>query len=300
MSVPLARLLLELEARGTVASSALSARARREMVALFDAKVLVEARSGGGRAVLLQDRGGFDLFCASRFPSGLAAAAGGATDRVDAVRLYRDSKAVADAGRAIVPLRSHRHGACLVRGAERLDVAGMTGVAGVCAILLDPERPWSFAGTVAVVENKRAFLSTCAGGLPLPEADLYVHSSGRVDSDVIAWLACPGMAGTRVLHVGDYDAAGLDDFARLRRACGERATLHVPDDLERLWHLYAAKGLGDTMPGVRARLAGLDPQVDGILTLIATSGRALEQEALLIGRRDQTGGSSSVAGDRTV
>jgi hypothetical protein len=92
------------------------------------------------------------------------------------------------------------------------------------------------------------------------------------------------MRKARVLHFGDYDPVGLDEYLRLREACPGRAELYLPQGLERLFARYSKPGLLRGTEAVLRRLrdCGL-PEVRRVVDLMDRHGAGLEQEALLLG-----------------
>ncbi len=189
---------------------------------LLEAGALERRRKGGGSELVVADPGALRRFAERLFPAGLEAALDGAGSRAEGVTRFRDSKRAALAERPIVLLRG-RPG---------------TVVDSAAALVLPPAEPMRFDGPLAIIENKAVFLAfetLAERGLA---ADMALWSGGRLDQRVIDWLA--GLTGP-LLHAGDWDASGLDDYARLKAACGTRARLFLPPDLD---DLFARHGAG--------------------------------------------------------
>ena len=135
---------------------------------------------------------------------------------------------------------------------------------------------------VVIVENLEVFLHLEETGIA---CDLAVYAAGRMSERLLAWLASPAMSGCSVLHCGDYDPVGLQEYLRLRAACGSRASLYVPDDLMDLLRTFGKRELLSDSPAVlRSVRASSDVSVRHVLRLIDEAGCGLEQEALLLGR----------------
>lgn len=105
-----------------------------------------------------------------------------------------------------------------------MPVAHWTELAGVAALRLDDEQ-WQFSGVLAIVENLEVFwnfekLET--------EAQLALYAQGRLSGRVLDWLSSPAMAQTQILHCGDYDPVGLDEYLRIKAALPERTELYLP------------------------------------------------------------------------
>ena len=246
---------------------------------LLEAGALERRRKGGGSELVVADPGALRRFAERLFPAGLEAALDGAGSRAEGVTRFRDSKRAALAERPIVLLRGRPGTMVSSDAGPPLPLGALTAAWGAAALVLPPAGSMRFDGPLAVIENKAVFLAfetLVERGLT---ADMALWSGGRLDQRVIDWLA--GLTGP-LLHAGDWDASGLDDYARLKAACGARTRLFLPPDLDDLFARYAAPALGVTNPAIRARLAALgDPDLDRVLELIARHGAGLEQECLL-------------------
>ena len=92
------------------------------------------------------------------------------------------------------------------------------------------------------------------------------------------------MVRASILHCGDYDPVGLDDYLRVKTACPGRTTLYLPANLEDLLVRYGKKELLQSSTAVLARLRKIeDQEVRQIVRLLDQHGVGLEQEALLLG-----------------
>jgi hypothetical protein len=265
--------------QGFLPASRLAPRSRRTLQPLFDAGVLEEVRSGGGRRVVVRDRPALERFARSTYPAGLDGAPTAALPaRSAAVATVRDAKRARTTDAEPVLLRGFGD-ACLQRSGELLEVAAWTRRAGLTAVRLDDGSPWGFAGTVAVVENLEVFLYLERLGLA---CDLALYAGGRLSGRALRWLASPPMGDCCFLHCGDYDPVGLDEYLRLAAACPGRTQLHLPEDLEALLATYGKAELLRASPGVLTRLRrSPDPTVSRVVALLDRYGAGLEQEILL-------------------
>jgi len=132
-----------------------------------------------------------------------------------------------------------------------------------------------------IVENFEVFLHVDE---LLPALDAALYAAGRLSRRTIEWLTT--LDDAQILHMGDYDPVGLDEYLRLRQALGPRVTLHIPtdlDDFEDRVRRYGRPDLlqtsADLLATVRRRA---DPAVNQVLEILDRHGKALEQEALLI------------------
>ncbi|MGB3221861.1 MAG: Wadjet anti-phage system protein JetD domain-containing protein [Desulforhopalus sp.] len=274
----LAEKLLLLELQGSLAASRLTARDRRRLQSLFETGVLTVERSGAGKRVMVKNRESLGAFVQRFYPSGLLGTGEDLSPRSRAVAEFRDSKKAREAGPLTVLMRGF--GNCEFRaGGEKLDVARWTELAGVAAICLEG-RLWEFTGVLAVVENLEVFyhFEKLKTG-----AELAIYAQGRLSDRVLNWLSSPAMARAGIIHCGDYDPVGLDEFLRLKEACSGRTTLYLPANLEELLSRYGKRDLllGNSAT-ILARLRKTeDQEVRQIVELIDRYGVGLEQEILL-------------------
>lgn len=219
-----------------------------------------------------------DAFVERFYPSGLLGTSEYLTPKSRAVAEFRDSKKARAVGPLMVLIRGF--GNCEFRaGVEKLDVAHWTELAGVAAICLEG-RSWEFTGILAVVENLEVFyhFENLKTG-----AELAIYAQGRLSGRVLNWLSSPPMARAGIIHFGDYDPVGLDEFLRLKEACSGRTTIYLPANLEDLLSRYGKRDLllGNNAT-ILARLRKTeDQEVRQIVELIDQYGVGLEQEILL-------------------
>lgn len=269
-------LLLE---HGRLPYSRLTDRERFRLQSLFDSGVLDRRRSGAGKVVVLQSRVALDAFVVKNYPAGLEGRQDVLMPRSKAVADFRDSKKAQENCSPMILLRGF--GNCELRaGDEVLLVAHWTKLAGVAALRLD-NKQWKFTGTIAVVENLEVFQNFEKLGI---DAQLALYGQGRLSEKILDWLSSPGMAHARIIHCGDYDPVGLDEYLRIKTACPERTELHLPSNLEDLLSRYGKRELLKSSAAVLSRLRKTDDQeVRRVVKLMDQYGVGLEQEALLLG-----------------
>jgi hypothetical protein len=220
-------------------------------------------------------------FADRNYPSGFRGAGLDLPVRARAVAEVRDSKRGKGRCPATVLLRGF-HGCMLDADGASLAVAAWTARAGVAAVGLDRVVNFRFSGNLAVVENLEVFWNIEKVSL---EVDLALYAEGRLDGKLLAWLASTVMQSVRVLHFGDYDPVGLDEYLRIKRACPGRTKLYRPDNLDELFRKYGKPRLLTDSAAVMNRLRrSEDPEVRSVVTLLDRYGAGLEQEALLIQR----------------
>jgi hypothetical protein len=275
----LAQKLRQLLAEGNLASSRLTERDRSRLRSLFETGVLEVARSGAGKTVVVKNRDAFDAFILQNYPSGLEGRAESSTPRSKAVAELRDSKKARETGQPIVLLRGFDN--CELRsGTEVLPVAELTELAGVVAFHLGA-REWEYTGLLAVVENLEVFWHFEKLGTGV---EMALYAGGRLSGRILGWLSSQSMARARIIHCGDYDPVGLDEYLRLKGACPERAELFLPSGLEALLSRYGKRELLQGRNGeVLARLRKVeDIEVRRVVTMLDRYGVGLEQEILLL------------------
>jgi len=267
-----------LRSQGSLASSRLTDRDRTRLQSLFETGVLMEERSGAGKKVVVQNRAALEAFVQRLYPSGLEGREDGLAPRSRAVAELRDSKKTREKGPLVVLLRGF--GNCILHaGEEVLAVAHLTELAGVAALRLD-DRQWSYAGVLAIVENLEIFwnfekLET--------NAQLALYAQGRLSGRVLNWLSSLAMEQARIIHCGDYDPVGLDEYLRLKTSCPGRSELFQPSNLVDLFAQYGKRELLAGNAAVLARLRKTeDQEVRRIVKLMDRYGAGLEQEVLLL------------------
>ncbi len=265
--------------QGTLPASALSAVQKERLAPLFDAGVLSKERAGAGRRIVVNNPEALVSFSRDLFPSGLDGLQSG-TDlpRAAGVRTVRDAKSAVTTWAEPLLLRGFGS-AELVSEDRSLPVARLTELAGMAALRLEEPFRWGFSGSMAVAENLEFFLSIETSGIT---CDMVIYAGGRLSNRVIAWLVSPLMYNTTVMHCGDYDPAGLQEFLRLRESLGDRVSLYVPENLEKLLKKYGKPALlkdqahlMDTIRSCRVH------EVLNVIKIMEEHGMGLEQEVLL-------------------
>jgi hypothetical protein len=272
---PLLETLLE---AGSVPASRLSPRRRAELRSLFDTGILQEVREGAGRRVCVRDRASVEAFARSRFPDWDSTPVE-APARARSIARHRDAKRARTAEGEVVLLRGQIDGVIEVSGVD-LPVGTLTQRFGVASLLLQDGAQPRVQGRLAVVENLEAFLHYERLGTT---ADLALYARGRLSARVLKWLGSDALRDAEIVHCGDYDPVGLDEYRRLRATCGDRARLFVPEGLEDLLRRYGKATLLTGQSAVLRRLRSeADPDVKAVVVLLDRYGYGLEQEALLL------------------
>ncbi len=284
---PLADRLKALIEDGAIPASALSRRQRGRLASLFESGVLEEQRAGAGRRVVVRTKEALADFAEKLFPADFKNEGEGSFQacsslpKMEAVLCRRDAKAAGSTWAQPVLLRGFGSARLLSRdpGGASFQVAELTRLAGLAALRLERPFRWAFAGRIAIVENLEVFLNFERLGLDMK---LVLYSGGRISRLVLAWLSSDIMAGTTVLHLGDYDPVGLSEYLRLRNAIRERAGLYVPPGIKNLVKKFGKSSLITNQTGTLARLRACgDQDVERLAELLEECGCGLEQEVLL-------------------
>ncbi len=268
--------LRTLDAEGSLPASRLPAAMRRELRALFDARILEERRAGAGRRVVVADPPGFRRWIEDRLPHGLDPDLAG-SPRSIAVAAWRDAKVAARTDAEPVLIRAFTAEARLELDGAVLDILSLSHEAGCASFVLSPARQPTLQGRIGVVENLEAFLHAERLGPPL---DAALYASGRLSSRVLAWMGAQG--AVRWVHLGDYDPVGMSEYLRVSEACPGRATLWIPPELDALVARYGKPRLMEASPGVWTRVRqSEDPAVRRVVSVLDRHAAGLEQEILL-------------------
>ena len=288
-------LFLELLEKGSLRFSRVSGVwESRAWVNLKKSGLVDKVRRGGGEVVFSPKPESLRDWIKVKFPSAFGALEASSV-RASNIADGRDSKA----GR-----RKLDHVLVLAR-AFRLDPSLEGDAALAMANLVEATRRW---GAVTIKLDLPAGGGAATGpALPMgirvmtvenqenqfnladmvEEAEVFLQcgTGGKMSTAMIAWLAA--QEGLQVIHFGDYDPTGLQEFLRLREAMPGRVTLFLPGGIAALIRDYSNRGLLDAERNsnlfgeLKTRARGLDPALDRVLDLINAHG-PLEQEAMLI------------------
>ena len=275
----LAGKLWQLLEQGHLPSSQLAERDRTRLQSLFETGVLQEKRSGAGKKVVVHDKEAVERFFSHRFPFGVDGLPEEVLPRSRAIAELRDSKKTSETIPPVALLRGF-DGCKLFVDGKVVPVVQWTNTAGVAALRID-DRQWRYDGTLAVVENLEFFwnIEKLNTG-----AQLALYAQGRLSGRILNWLASPGMLQASILHCGDYDPVGLDEYLRIKTACPGRTKLYLPVNLEVLLIRYGKQELLQNSTSVLDRLRKTeDQEVRQLVKLLDQYGVGLEQEVLLLG-----------------
>ena len=172
-----------------------------------------------------------ERFADALYPHGLGSS-GVEMGRADAVALLRDAKRGKNRSGEPVLIRGFSE-ATLLSARGELDVQRVTSLCGTACFVVSDEIEWKYTGgRVALVENLEPFLR-------------FEECSMSSMRRFIAPDACPNgfSVGWRtqaynVVHFGDYDPVGLQEYLRLKDRCGCKASLYVPANIHELVRRY--------------------------------------------------------------
>jgi len=280
MNISILKLLRDLQENLTSPGSKFSASTLRALASLFDTGVLAWEPAKRGRVVRLIVPVAINEFIISNFPSEGQSGLLADSNRARSILQSKDSK---KGNTSQIPFAVMRgFGNCILhQGNGLLDAAALTRLYGVCALKVDRDSLWSFEGSVALVENLEVFWDI----EKILDVDLAIYLSGRISNQIIEWLASNQMAKAKLIHVGDYDPVGLDEFLRVHSACGDRVKLFIPENIKYLFSTFGNPSLIREKPSNQKVLSKLrstnNRDVLTVLPLIEEYGCVVEQEILL-------------------
>jgi|GEM_PF-2323224 len=287
---PRLNLFLDLLESGSLPLSRLRA-ALGDLRTPMDAGLIRRKGRGAGEVVAVLNPEGFRGWIQSRHPGAFGDYRSD-TARGNNLAMSRDSKRGVQ-GLDYFPISVRAHGmpsglapedqvamASIIDATRRYGAVQLhLGVPGMATGRLDPTLPKGLR--LMTVENPTNFDSS---SLLSTEADVFLFcgSGGRMREAFIEWVAA--QAPIEVVHFGDYDPVGLQEFGRLTKRFPEKARFHLLPGLEDLFQTLSNRSLMD-LNNNRAILAslekGLHPTADQVLDLILRYG-PLEQEAMLV------------------
>jgi len=275
-----------------LASSELSAQARKQLRPLLVGGVLVTETSGRGEVVEVRKPEQLLAWAQHTFPSFEGRwQVPGEFGRAQSIARRRSSKAAGSGiGAGVLHLRAMAdgRGAATVNGVN-FPVRELTAQYGVAACIVRADTQFEFTGQTVLVENLECFLNA---ERILPEASILLNGAGRLSDQLIACLGRSRITPAPLLHMPDYDPVGLSDYLRLRSVLGARAALFVPTDIEPRFAALGDRRLIADKPRNRTLLEQLSTKAwpcresERIFQLIKESGSGLEQESLLLKFRD--------------
>lgn len=271
---PVARVLRQLIHEGSISRSKVGARASAALRPLFDIGALKEERSAAGWRLVVSESEALSSFAKSEYPNGLDARAG-PLDRSAAVALVRDAKRGANLSGTPVLIRGFTNSKLFSQKGS-LDVRAQTELCGAACFVLSTDIQWRYEGKiVALVENLEPFLRFEER---FPDYDGAIYCAGRMGERLLDWVESQIFD---VVHFGDYDPVGLQEYLRLRRRVGERASFFAPPNLHELVERFGKPKLlrdsGDVLSGLRGEA---DESVRAVLHCLEDCGCGLEQEIL--------------------
>ncbi len=271
---PIARVLLELIGKQYVTRSSMGARAKAALEPLFETGALEEERSGAGWRIRVVNPEAVERFADVVYPQGLDVASG-ELGRADAVAMLRDAKRGANRFGEPVLIRGFSD-ALLVSSSGGLDVQGITQLCGTASFVITDKVVWNYKGDrVALVENLEPFLRFEER---FDDFDAAIYCAGRMSERFLSWLEWQAFD---VVHFGDYDPVGLQEYLRLKGRYGSQASLYVPSNIRELVQRYGKPELlrdsSSIFSGLRSEQ---DEDVARVFQCLEEFGLGLEQEVL--------------------
>ena len=288
---PRLKLFLELLETGSLPASRLRS-ALGDLKTPLASRILVRRAKGAGEVIEVAKPEAYRAWIGHTFPG----AFGGMTSsgpRASNIAMARDSKRGQHGlGHFMVSARAHDPQPDLEPASAKAlaDLVEATRRWGGASIILEvpSEKGGAVQGPtlpsgarVMTVENSENF---CASVHMREEANVFLFcgSGGRLREALIDWLA--DQPTIQVVHSGDYDPVGLQEFSRLVARMPGRVRLYMPIDLDLRFRKFSNRSLMEKA-GNRAVMTslvrGVDTAMDHVIDLIAEFG-PMEQESLLI------------------
>ncbi len=285
---PLASLLHQLLETGEVIRSKISPRNRKELAGLFDLGALREERRGGGWAVLVVNQDSVRRFADRQFPSGLFGEGDTSEGRrTQSLNRFGNTKTMPGLDFEFVLLRAFGDAQVVTTIANskvKIDAPEITRQTGCVAVTLldagdNSELPF-IHGNVATVEGPELFYRFDWEAV---DVSVVILTNGRMSERFLTWVTSPIIEG-RLIHFGDYDPVGLDEYRRLKERTS-RATFFLPQNLEKHFkeNRFLKPELMDKNHELLRRLSVTqDADVLTVINLMRRYGGGVEQEVLLI------------------
>lgn len=254
----------QLQASGHIARSQVPTGVRKSaaLAQLLNAEIVAWQRQGNGKVLRLVEPVLLAEYVAIHFPGNELAAT---PDSFSNLQRYRSTKAASRQTKQVLLLRGNDS---VILNGQSVDLGYWTRQMG-CMAAVQPELK---ADKVCVVENLDCFLRAED---VLGDNWVLLHPYGRLGKDSLTKLQA-----TTLLHFGDYDFTGLDEYLRLRQQ-HPHAQLYLPQQLEELWQRYATPIKTGAVPTKRLQQCTL-AEVHAVMTLLASTHRFLEQQALFV------------------
>lgn len=242
---------------GSVPKSVKNGNSLAELLAT---RVLTKIRRGAGQALLATDTKALESFLDSRFPGRHTAEAG---DGIGNVKRYRDSKGGKKERVGIVLLRGWQ---TISVNEEQVDLAYFTQHFSSFSVV----KPRLKVKKLCLVENLDTFVNA---ERILGRDWTFAHTYGRLGLETLK-----GLEAKEILHFGDWDFTGLDEYLRLREQFPQ-TQLYLPDNLEVLW-TTSSKPLKKGAVITKRLKETEDTGVVRVLSLLSTTNKFLEQQAV--------------------
>lgn len=263
-----------------MAESACSRALVRFVSPLISGSVLAWEKSGAGRRLTVRNPAPLAQFLSRQFPKSESQVRN-LPPRAQGAARFRDTKRSRGTGEDIICVRGWCDGVLLQHG-QPVPVVDATVHRGLLAFLLRPDSPYELRGRIATVENITVFTHFERLCIDVP---LALYTQGRLSKRILSWLRSQTAKGLEIVHVGDYDPVGLDEYRRLCNACDKSVSLYLLPNLAQLFRNYGNLSLlkRTRSQALLQRLRRVkDASLKTVLAHIDETNAGLEHEGLLI------------------
>lgn len=284
----LAGLLHQLITAGEVVRSKISPRSRNELASLYDLGVLREERRGAGWVVVVTNLDSVCRFADRKFPSGLFGEGDTSEGRrTQSLNRFGNTKSMPGLDFEFVLLRAFGDAQVVTTTAKRkinIDAPEITRQTGCMALTLmdggDGDELPFIRGNVATVEGPELFYRFDWEAV---DVSVVILTNGRMSDRLLSWVTSSKIEG-QLIHFGDYDPVGLDEYRRLRERA-PRVRFYLPKNLENHFkaNRFLKPELMDKSSSLLPRLAETnDASILTVIDLMQRYGGGVEQEVLLL------------------
>ena len=225
-----AKLLAQLLEAGSLPSSLVKSKVT---ISLFDKLIQIgliqKQRKGAGSQFSLINKERREVFIGNEYPSGLEFIENNMFPRrVQGIKNCKNSKSLKKLDFDLITLR----GKSIIEYKEKnIDLSLSSDDVTYLSLKLEIGSLINIhqeSCTIVTVENPTAF--TELGKMVSCSWDIAVYTGGKMSEILINQLKYWGEKGHKIIHFGDYDFVGMEEFIRILHVCSD-ARFYLPESL---------------------------------------------------------------------